>query len=393
MYGLKMWLPSLEASGYRVGIVCRHSTVRSLATELPGVRVRHDAHVEKLVTPSTRLALYPAYSTLNIHLQRDTRLVHCFVGHGDSDKAGSASPVSRSYDEIWVAGEAAVERYAAAGVEIAPEAFVQVGRPNLSPFVRDRHRAKTLIRLGENPERIDRVATMRESIGASAVPKVMYAPTWEGYFEKSNYSSLASFASAIQESSLLDAEKFDLLFRPHPMTGHRTGALKSVVADLRRGIRKEHGPERGPDLYRFTDLDIVEWFDCASVLVSDVSSVASDWLAWNRPLILTNPTHIPLEEFVELFPTARAAYVASTGEEMLRLVELAIGEDPLRERREYVRTQYLGDAADPFDRFSAALSRHLGARLPRPVLTGATADDATIPTADDAHPASSINMS
>src|SRR5699024_12219569 len=45
-----------------------------------------------------------------------TQLTHVQLNHGESDKGPSFSPVFRSYDKDFVAGQAAIDRFAANGV-------------------------------------------------------------------------------------------------------------------------------------------------------------------------------------------------------------------------------------------------------------------------------------
>ncbi len=53
-----------------------------------------------------------------------------FLEPDDSDEASSVSPLARVYDEIWVAGPAAIERYRQTGVELPDERFVIIGLPS-----------------------------------------------------------------------------------------------------------------------------------------------------------------------------------------------------------------------------------------------------------------------
>ena len=117
--------------------------------------------------PHLRVVLYPTNVVKNNHMIRLHGLRHAFIGHGDSDKAGSFSPVTRVYDEIWVAGEAGRDRYVTAGEGVRPEQVRLVSRPQTAGLV-------------------------RRPVGAGPVPTVLYAPTWEGFYDESDYCSVAA---------------------------------------------------------------------------------------------------------------------------------------------------------------------------------------------------------
>ena len=69
-------------------------------------------------TQAVRVAFFVANGQKNGDLWRNPHLRHVFLGHGDSDKATSATPIARLYDQVWVAGRAGIDRYRAAGIDI-----------------------------------------------------------------------------------------------------------------------------------------------------------------------------------------------------------------------------------------------------------------------------------
>ena len=58
---------------------------------------------------------------------------------------------------------------------------------------------------------------------------------------------------------------------------------------------------------------LYECFNQADLLISDISSVVSDFLAAGKPYIVTNPEGLDEDEFREKFPTAGAAYLLGAG--------------------------------------------------------------------------------
>ena len=96
-------------------------------------------------------------------------LTHIYLGHGDSDKEISAHPAT--HEKIFVAGQAAIDRYSAHNVVIPAEKFYIVGRPQL-----------------------DGVLSGVRERGADEPLTVLYAPTWLGYNKASTLSSLPAAA-------------------------------------------------------------------------------------------------------------------------------------------------------------------------------------------------------
>ena len=88
---------------------------------MPVVYAPKTRHVEELIRPTTMVAYYLANAGKNVHLLREASIRHVFLNHGDSDKSTSANPVSRVYDGVWVAGQAAIDRYKAAGNKYVPQ--------------------------------------------------------------------------------------------------------------------------------------------------------------------------------------------------------------------------------------------------------------------------------
>ena len=132
-YILNQWVPTIERIHQSAFILVREAShlkpIRP--TSLPVIYAPRTRHCEELTRPSVRIAFYLANAGKNVHLLREARLKHVFLNHGDSDKSTSANPVARVYDEVWVAGEAAVERYEAAGIHMPREQYAIVGRPQV----------------------------------------------------------------------------------------------------------------------------------------------------------------------------------------------------------------------------------------------------------------------
>src|SRR5262249_45084650 len=102
-------------------------------------------------------------------------------------------------------------------------------------------------------------------------------------------------------------------------------------------------------------------FNGADALVSDVSGVATDWLASRKPFALTNMPGRGAADFVADFPLARAAYVIDRdGANVDTVLGELLDADPLAGLRREVSTYYLGDfpAGSGAEAFLAAARKY-----------------------------------
>ena len=345
-YALGVWASVINAMRRPVLVVLREGVhLQGVETILkPTVVAPTVADLLTVVPPSVRVVLYPTNVVRNNEMIRIPGPMHCFIGHGDSDKVGSFSPLNRMYDEIWVAGRAAVERYAAVDEGIDLGVVRPVGRPQLADIARSQPAAE--------------VADKRLT--------VLYAPTWEGFFDEADYSSVATMGEAIVAACLNAGAA--VLFKPHPLTGHRlaaAGAARQAIDDL---VRRAG---RGSEVVEPTPNSLYEAFNRADLLVSDISSVITDFLASRKPYAVANPRDLPDAEFRGLFPSAGAAELLGSDVATLpAALEDAAGADLRRPQREALAEHLLGAEGDPMAAFLDEVDGFIArssARLAAPV--------------------------
>ncbi|WFE34773.1 CDP-glycerol glycerophosphotransferase family protein [Micromonospora sp. WMMD975] len=321
-YQVTMWLPYLERIGRPFLVVLREPeflpTVAA-ATRAPVVLCPTLKALDEALVPSLRVAFYVNHGAKNAHCIRFHQLTHVQLHHGDSDKAPSANPVSAIFDKIFVAGQAAIDRYARAGVEIPAEKFVVVGRPQ-----------------------VEEIEVRREHAPASAHPTVLYTPTWTGHHADANYCSLPVAETLIRW--LLDRGAAVIL-RAHPYTD-RNPASARQLARLTELLAADRARTGRPHLWGAAatrELTLTECVNRADALVSDVSGVISDWLYSGKPYAVTD-TGADGAHFVERFPLAGSGYVLrrdmSNVDEVLTAL---LDTDPKAADRWAARTRYLGD--------------------------------------------------
>lgn len=158
-YQANMWLEPLARIEGRPLIVLRERfMVKHIAsTDIPIVCLPKVADLMRLEHSELKMLIHPSNSGKTSQVLRIPSIKHAFVNHGESDKLSSCNPYAKAYDEVWVAGPAARERYALADVGIDDRDVVEIGRPQLE--------------------------TIQPYAGAPTglYTTVLYAPTWEGW--------------------------------------------------------------------------------------------------------------------------------------------------------------------------------------------------------------------
>jgi hypothetical protein len=325
LYQLRQWygpLVELNRTHPLVVITADSRTARTIRAETPlrVVTVARYATLDDVFSRSdVRLALYVNHNPDNFSMMRFASMVHVSLLHGDSDKIISVSNQAKAYDFSFVAGQAAVDRLDRYLPRFEASArTVIVGRPQLEAAV-------------ERPPVVS---------GGRAV--VLYAPTWEGAQPTAAYGSVATHGLALVDR-LLDDGGFDVVYRPHPLSGVRDAAYGEADAAIRERLARaaEAQPQAG---HRISgDESLADAFAAADVLVCDVSAVAVAWLPTGRPLVVTVPTSAETvtasTRLLDTVPRLAAAGVPG----IAGLARTQVQDDPGRDARHALLEYYLGD--------------------------------------------------
>ncbi|MGW4166329.1 hypothetical protein DMH25_19865 [Streptomyces sp. WAC 01325] len=406
-YQANMWLEPLAQLDGRPLIVLRERfmVAKIGPTDVPILCLPKVSTLMRLEESSLEVLIHPSNSGKTSQVLRIPTLKHTFVNHGESDKLSSCNPYAKAYDEVWVAGPAARERYALAEVGVEDKDVVEIGRPQLDA-VRPQ---------GESP--------------AGGLTTVLYAPTWEGWDGNPGNTSVIEAGENLVRALLADPG-VRLLYKPHPLTGSvdpRAGAADLRIRELIRAAVRERAGERPRDTaeldLRTKELDrltttavranadqlermllqsapepgradavaaaTAAWeeaywaslpegehqvfigprptlyacFNVADLLISDVSSVVSDFLASGKPYAVANTSGLAEDVFRKAFPTVRAATVltpdAAGVPDLLETVRHP-EKDELVEARAELKRHLLGpDEPTSQERFNEAV-RALG---------------------------------
>ncbi|WP_066373025.1 CDP-glycerol glycerophosphotransferase family protein [Herbidospora mongoliensis] len=342
IYQASMWLPVLEALPRRALVVLRERPLfNALApTSLPVLCIPSAVDMMNFRgLDSARVALFASNVGNNIHMLRVPGVVSVFVGHGDSDKEASFNPYTKVYDQVWVAGPAGRDRYRRADVGVRDDAIVEVGRPQLAGI----------------------------SEKGPQVRSVLYAPTWEGWTDDLFHSSVAAMGPYLIDALL--AEGVRVVYKPHPLTGHRSMAFRRAHGAILERLRREH-PDSGAVVLG-SNPNLYDCFNDADLLISDISSVVADFMASGKPYVVTNVAGKERAEFVTRYPSAGAAYLLSKDlrelPEILAQLSKDPGEDELADARHRLRGYLLGDG-EPMARFAAAVDEAYRQGLMKQVL-------------------------
>ncbi|WP_421730462.1 hypothetical protein [Brevundimonas sp.] len=350
-FHLDLWIHHLrDALGPDVIIVIRSRPLFESVKkrfDLDCVYIRDSRDAERFVhqCPNLKAVFYVSNTGNVIHFVRLNHLKHVFLGHGDSDKAASCHRFFRVYDEVWTAGQAHIDRFAAVGFRTDSIDFKTIGRPGTRSVI--------------------------ENAAPADCQQFLYLPTWEGYQDSQNYSSLPMGVDLLLVAEAATGLRPRVKF--HPLAGTQSSdpiylepSLEQAYAGRRMAptaadedvaaaaTRSEPSLVVSP-----RSLPVSECFEGSAFLVSDISSVISDFLVTLRPIFLFLPSAVDIKMSPSQIPYDQFAYQFSTPEELRDLIEQVIlrGDDPLAIGREKALAYFVDVEATVQGRFAKEAQR------------------------------------
>jgi hypothetical protein len=284
--------------------------------------------------PSLQTLLYVTDRLENFnYIRKNPQCMHAFVGHGESDKHSSSSRLSQSYDFVFAASSASVERFRGSGIDMDGKRFLLTGGWPV-----------------EGVEVVDKAGPFK---------KVLYAPTWEGHGEDRNYSSGAAIKSHL---STFTKNGGELRFRPHPGMGSKMPVIKEVRDWLKQLVTGE--PEGKSEDFNWSD-----------VLIADVSGVVNEYLFSGKPIVVPiGPKGDWVRAFIESSSLPTYCYLWPYSEISLSDYLQSIAHDPMKtarmDRRNqiYYGTQSIDDLCGLFEeavKYCAATQKQYTLRYPK----------------------------
>ncbi|MET8577563.1 hypothetical protein [Streptomyces sp. NPDC005012] len=409
-YQVNMWLETMERLDTRPLIILRERAVleRLAPTTVPVICVPGGVHLMNLDLSTVRVALYAANVGKNIHLLRVPTMKHVFIGHGDSDKVASVNPYSKVYDEVWTAGKAGRDRYAMADVGVRAEDIVEVGRPQLAPIRTGRREgvaiptvlyAPTWEGWDDNPGNTSLMSAgeniVRRLLAADRPVRVLYKPhpftgtrSSRARDAHERITALVEQAAAARaldpgfsadEAALEEAraELARIEARLAELTGEtddgdeamatRDGVADLTVYDEIARLRERWNaaywrsfPEWEHRVITGAEPLLYDCFNVSDGMVSDISSVVSDFIASGKPYAVTDSAGLGAEEFVRQNTAVRAAVILSNEATELDALLAAVRDveaDELAPARAELKEYLLGaDEPPSLERFNGAVA-------------------------------------
>ncbi|MFJ1841734.1 MULTISPECIES: hypothetical protein [unclassified Streptomyces] len=366
-YQVNMWLETMAQLDERPLILLRERMIlpQLNTTSVPVLCVPGGVHLMNLNLSSVRVALYAANVGKNIHLLRVPTMKHVFIGHGDSDKLASVNPYSKAYDEVWTAGRAGRDRYALADVGVRDEDIVEVGRPQLAaiqpwagapknpiPTVLyaptwegwdDSPGNTSLLLAGENivrrllnsekPVRLlykPHPFTGTRSAQAKAVHQRITAMIEKAAVERAadpRWAKESAELQPVRAAARSELARIEARLTALSSGGQVAGDEAEVSRDSLADPAREAEIARLKDEWNAASWRALGWwehkvvtgarmrlYDCfneSDAMVSDISSVVSDFIASGKPYAVTDSAALGEEEFRRQNTAVRAAVILS----------------------------------------------------------------------------------
>jgi len=137
---IEYWLNPLINSGVKFSILVRDTnSLKTIESKYPHLQVLYakspvDVETVVVAQPNLKIVLYPTNRAKNIHLLRFIELTHIFIGTKHSDKLSKINKSYRAYDEIWVSGQAQVDKFKESIDKLGGLIFKVIGKPQYINF-------------------------------------------------------------------------------------------------------------------------------------------------------------------------------------------------------------------------------------------------------------------
>lgn len=327
VYQLRQWLPVFEQLHHyhRVQVILRERASYDLVRPITALPIAllptFGELTEAYRTGRHKVIVYVNNSARNFQSLVARSVVHVHVNHGESDKICMVSNQVKAYDQVFVAGEAAMNRHRATLIGFDEGSLVPVGRPQL-----DLRPAPVL--------------------PPSSRRTILYAPTWEGEEPSNDYTSIDVMGPMIVEAALA-VPNTRVVYKPHPRVATSTTpaivAGHTAVLDL-----LTQAARRDPQAGHRADMtsDILAIFPRCDAMITDVSSVGLDYLYLHgdRPLLITDRYADPVRLYHNA-PVSRCADVVDKAllDELTAVLTARLTHDLHRNARAAMRRYYFGD--------------------------------------------------
>lgn len=226
-------------------------TVKNKARRLQLGQIARELHPDVIITTSNHRHAMPKDS------MRKVKQVQAF--HGVSSKNVKFNPWMADFDLLLLPGRRERDKFAKLGV-LDKTQYALIGHPKSDRVLR-----------GELPQQ-----AARERYNLPDKPTVLYAPT---------HAALSSFFRWGLQICQAVPPDCNLIVKPHPVlatTVAAEGAGSDVIAQVQEYLASRGG------LWLPLEPDVVPLMAASDVLITDYSSVAEEYLVFDRPLIFAD---------------------------------------------------------------------------------------------------------
>lgn len=332
----EQWIPSFVESEIDFIIVTRNiETYQKLSKKYNHLSISlitSTKDADNLIAnfPKIIKIFYLANTSNNFNFLRYPHKNHIFLGHGDSDKNSSMNRLFKIYDEIYVAGQAHIDRFSSAEFDTSGIKFRTVGRPV----------AEKLLIESSTPLK-------------NNYKFITYLPTWEGFYRDQDYSSLNISKSLI--SSLIKEHNKDILVKFHPVTGLVKKQYKNIEQNI---IPSEENIKTIKFINKKEILTKILQKD--SIYICDISSVVSEVLMLDCPIFLFIPSDKDIIISSGKISYLDFSYTFSSIKELNKKIKSVLdGDDSLAVKRKEARNYFVSLDATKNKEFVKTLHENL----------------------------------
>ena len=132
----------------------------------------------------------------------------------------------------------------------------------------------------------------------------------------------------------------ELNFKSHPLAGTINSQYKNHINKMKLLSKENHNI-------------LYQYFHDADILITDISAIISDFLYFNKPIILYKPKFI--RNMKKESAISECAYIIEDKSDINDLINQIKLDDYLLEKRSAMREYVMGDSKSSASRFSKAL--------------------------------------
>ncbi|MBE8233210.1 MAG: hypothetical protein HAW67_05690 [Endozoicomonadaceae bacterium] len=321
IYQIQQWLKPLEVLNKenRVLVIARNEDAYDWIQGNTGFPVAYCKTMTSLLKlyedNDFKCVLYVNNAATNFQSLCENTVLHVHINHGESEKTSTFTNRAKAYDFTFIVADAAYEKYANNLLNMDLSKLVKIGRPQAD-----------FLDVVDGPQTDKKV--------------ILYAPTWEATHFSMNYTSLPDYGVSFV-NDIIEDDDYYLIYRPHPNTGSRD--LLTKQADLK--IREIISHANNAIVMDKEDINSV--FDLTDLAIFDNSAVTVDFLAFDKPMLMTDYFYRQKEVAIgkSKIITACESIDDDNYKDILTLIKRGLSLDPKAAQRAEIKRYFLGDYA------------------------------------------------